>query len=530
MTTGEVITLANIEKYDEAIPAVVKMTNIPKDWAVTIIENKPTAIMVACAPPSYGPITTEKYNELQRRTASELSVIPKPRAVPKAVMLVVTYVHLTPKRKEHVKTFNFRMEEGDDKQMVLDRWIALAKIEAGLWDAIGRKMSVRAKDYNWYTGTKDPLQFPWYDCEAISFHGPPRSSTDIRPPDSNDPEPGDSVFGSDANGPSFGPGADGSMGPQGPGSAGASSRNASGVGGGKRGPTDAPEYTTSTVHVTKGAAVDVLFLCLDREVRTSVASDVKESMIQRIVANMTQKNLNGYWVAKVVDGFGRVGALCNGATVRLTPATPAQIQNVIQARTTSNDSSYHPDKPRKPKTHEQRKAKSATTSTNWLGIQANREKEVDWLEFRQRVERDKMVHVVTDGRARPNPGSGGWGVLMRQSGHYAINWGHWDMTTNNAMELLAVTEALANLPDGMHVWVMTDSAYVKNGIMQWVSTWIRNGWKNSGGARVANKSLWERLIAGVNRMKRVEWSWVKAHNGRLLNECADTLATRGVLG
>jgi ribonuclease HI len=97
------------------------------------------------------------------------------------------------------------------------------------------------------------------------------------------------------------------------------------------------------------------------------------------------------------------------------------------------------------------------------------------------------------------------------------------------MELLAVTEALANLPDGMHVWVMTDSAYVKNGITQWVPTWIRNNWRNSGGARVANKSLWERLIAGVNRMRRVEWSWVKAHNGRLLNECADTLATRGVL-
>jgi ribonuclease HI len=144
-----------------------------------------------------------------------------------------------------------------------------------------------------------------------------------------------------------------------------------------------------------------------------------------------------------------------------------------------------------------------------LARQADRETRVDWLEFRQRVERDKMVHVVTDGGARPNPGAGGWGVLMRQSGHYAINWGHWDMTTNNAMEILAVTEALANLPDGMHVWITTDSAYVKNAITQWVPTWIRNGWKNSGGARVASKSLWERLIAPVNRMKRVEWSWVK---------------------
>jgi ribonuclease HI len=30
------------------------------------------------------------------------------------------------------------------------------------------------------------------------------------------------------------------------------------------------------------------------------------------------------------------------------------------------------------------------------------------------------------------------------------------MATNNAMEILAVTEALANIPDGMHVWIMTD--------------------------------------------------------------------------
>jgi hypothetical protein len=28
---------------------------------------------------------------------------------------------------------------------------------------------------------------------------------------------------------------------------------------------------------------------------------------------------------------------------------------------------------------------------------------------------------------------------------------------------------------------------------------------------------------------RVEWSWVKAHNRTLLNECADTLATKGVM-
>jgi hypothetical protein len=45
---------------------------------------------------------------------------------------------------------------------------------------------------------------------------------------------------------------------------------------------------------------------------------------------------------------------------------------------------------------------------------------------------------------------------------------------------------------------------------------------------VANKTLWEQLIVAVQRMRRVEWPWVKARNGRILNECADMLGTKGV--
>jgi ribonuclease HI len=50
------------------------------------------------------------------------------------------------------------------------------------------------------------------------------------------------------------------------------------------------------------------------------------------------------------------------------------------------------------------------------------------------------------------------------------------------MELTAVVEALRGLPDQMRVWIMTDSAYVKNGITQWVLDWLANHWKNSKGA------------------------------------------------
>jgi ribonuclease HI len=273
-----------------------------------------------------------------------------------------------------------------------------------------------------------------------------------------------------------------------------------------------------------GAPVDITFRCLDRTFAVSVQANSKESELQRIVANVMQMNLDGYWVAAGTEGLGRIGALISGSTVTLTPATTDQIQRVVQARTNATSE----PKPGKVKTHEPRKTQQGTASKNWLAIQASREERVDWIKFGQELERDKMVHVITDGGARPNPGAAGWGVLVRQSGKHTENWGHWDMASNNAMELLAVTEALANIPDDMHVWIMTDSAYVKNSITPWVANWVRNGWKNSRGARVANKSLWERLIAAVNRMRRVEWSWVKAHNGRLLNECADMLAMRGV--
>jgi ribonuclease HI len=111
---------------------------------------------------------------------------------------------------------------------------------------------------------------------------------------------------------------------------------------------------------------------------------------------------------------------------------------------------------------------------------------------------------------------------------FAWTFGHCSRATNNAMELLAVIEALSALPDGSDVWASTDSCYVKRGITEWLPGWIARKWKNSQGAQVANRSLWEKLVTESNRMATVRWSWVKAHAGYLLNECADMLATKGV--
>jgi ribonuclease HI len=57
---------------------------------------------------------------------------------------------------------------------------------------------------------------------------------------------------------------------------------------------------------------------------------------------------------------------------------------------------------------------------------------------------------------------------------FVANWVHYELATNSAMEIRAVVEALRVLPDGVHVWVSTDSAYVKKGVAEWLPNWERN--------------------------------------------------------
>jgi hypothetical protein len=96
------------------------------------------------------------------------------------------------------------------------------------------------------------------------------------------------------------------------------------------------------------------------------------------------------------------------------------------------------------------------------------------------------------------------------------------------MELRAVVETLTLLPEGMHLWISTDSADVKKGITEWTCGWVQRYWRTGNDAPVGNKDLWQALVHTAARHARVEWSWVRAHSGLVLNECVDVLATRGI--
>lgn len=133
-----------------------------------------------------------------------------------------------------------------------------------------------------------------------------------------------------------------------------------------------------------------------------------------------------------------------------------------------------------------------------------------------------MYEIYTDGSCLGNPGAGGWGAI----GEDLKLCGASAKTTNNIMEMTAVAKALEEcVKRGIEeVCIFTDSNYVKNGITKWIINWKKNGWMTSAGTPVKNKELWIQIDTLRDKVKIIEWRWVKAHNGHPQNEAVDTLA------
>ncbi len=142
---------------------------------------------------------------------------------------------------------------------------------------------------------------------------------------------------------------------------------------------------------------------------------------------------------------------------------------------------------------------------------------------------DAVVEIYTDGACSGNPGPGGWGVLLRYRGvEKELFGGEAEPTTNNRMELLAAIRALESLTRPVAVRLHTDSVYVRSGITSWLRGWKRNGWLTADRKPVKNADLWQRLDEAT-REHRIEWLWVKGHNGDPGNERADALANKGLV-
>src|SRR3989304_1042529 len=90
-----------------------------------------------------------------------------------------------------------------------------------------------------------------------------------------------------------------------------------------------------------------------------------------------------------------------------------------------------------------------------------------------------VVEIYSDGACSGNPGVGGFGAILRSGGKEKEISGCEAMTTNNRKELL-------------------------------------------------NRDLWERLLQ-ASKPHKIEWMWIKGHNGHPENERCDQLAREEII-
>lgn len=137
------------------------------------------------------------------------------------------------------------------------------------------------------------------------------------------------------------------------------------------------------------------------------------------------------------------------------------------------------------------------------------------------------VVIYTDGACSGNPGPGGWGAILMAGVHRRELKGGEAHTTNNRMELMAAIKALEALKGPSKVDLHTDSQYVRNGIMSWIHSWKRKGWRTADNKPVKNAELWQQLDTARLRHE-IDWHWVKGHAGHPENERADELAREAI--
>lgn len=154
-----------------------------------------------------------------------------------------------------------------------------------------------------------------------------------------------------------------------------------------------------------------------------------------------------------------------------------------------------------------------------------------------------MLDIYTDGSCLGNPGPGGYAIIYVCRDVETTRDGGCDFsTTNNVMELEAVTEALRNVhrvwndylseydkADKM-VTIHSDSSYVVNAFNKgWLSRWSKQNWRKSDGRRLANHELWIDALALYTAATKdygltVKFKHVRGHSGHKWNEECDRRA------
>ena len=130
------------------------------------------------------------------------------------------------------------------------------------------------------------------------------------------------------------------------------------------------------------------------------------------------------------------------------------------------------------------------------------------------------IIIYTDGAAKGNPGSGGYGIVMMSGGHRKELSQGFKLTTNNRMELLAVIIALEEIKkENSEIILYSDSKYVVDAV---VKNWVF-GWEKKNFNKKKNPDLWMRFLK-IYRKHKVSFVWIKGHADNKENERCDVLA------
>lgn len=137
---------------------------------------------------------------------------------------------------------------------------------------------------------------------------------------------------------------------------------------------------------------------------------------------------------------------------------------------------------------------------------------------------DQLI-IYTDGSAKPNPGAGGWSVIIVTDPREPVTFcGGRPRTSNNEMELTAILRAMVWLSANSSppATIYSDSRYAINCVSRWAAGWERKGWKKAGGP-IQNLDLIKAMLP-ISRSLDLRWQWVRGHSGVRWNALADTVA------
>lgn len=136
----------------------------------------------------------------------------------------------------------------------------------------------------------------------------------------------------------------------------------------------------------------------------------------------------------------------------------------------------------------------------------------------------KHVIIYTDGGCQPNPGAGGYGVVLIHGAHRKEASAGYQRTTNNRMEIMAAVRGLELLKQPCRVTLFSDSQYLVRAMMEgWARGWQKRSWTRSNKEKAANPDLWIKLI-DLCAIHEVEFRWLKGHDGHAENERCDQLS------